>query len=884
MNSRRPAEKLRVLATDLDGTLIPLPGDEQNRADLERLRGYLAVNAMTLAFVTGRHLAIAVEVMAEHELPRPDWIICDVGTTIYREATGGWEEVAEYHEHLAAICATLPIDELRRVSAGFEDLTLQEAEKQGAFKLSFYTDRMRLEAAAGEVRQWLAARDAPYSLISSVDPFTNRGLIDVLPREISKAYAIEWWRQHCGFAVEQIVFAGDTGNDFAALVAGYRSIVVGNAEPALAAAVREEHRRQGFAGRLYLATGDATSGLLEGLQAFGVGRNVAQPLRLGATPLSYRRTEFAVWAPRRERVDVEIERDGVAERHRLDSIGEGCFGGIVEGIEAGARYAYCLDDGVARPDPRSRFQPEGVHGPSQVVDPNAFEWRDDGWMGVPRSELVIYELHVGTFTQAGTFRAAAERLDELRDLGVTAIELMPVAQTPGRWNWGYDGVDLFAPSHHYGTPDDFRALVDAAHAAGLAVILDVVYNHAGPEGNYLGEYGPYFSTTHHTPWGEAFNFDGPDGEHARRFVVENAVAWLDEYHLDGLRLDAVHCMHDHSDDPILDAIRRAVTAYADSVQRHVHLIAESNVFDGDLLRESAAGCRPYDAIWCDDIMHAIYAHVAPEVKNTHRHYQAGDLPEALRHGYLYAGPPDIRVTPVDRERLHPDGTGADLESFVIALQNHDVVGNEPQGRRFHQVASPEAQKAAAALVLLYPTIPLIFMGEEFAAGSPFRFFTDFEDEQLRAAVERGRTREYPGHQHAEHLSPLDPAAFTESRLAGRPDDAMRDWYRALLRTRRQWRSDGVLSWRNLATGHVPAGNVFTLSYRDPRNRGRFVIARLSSPASHGGRVAVRVEGTIRHDSRRATSRKEVAPGVVEVSLESDHALVGEGQVTTELYQ
>eukprot|EP00913_Durusdinium_trenchii_P010938 g10267.t1 len=835
-NSPQTPDRLRVLATDLDGTLIPLSGNVRNRHDLARVGAFLAANEMTLAFVTGRHLEITLDALAEHALPRPDWVICDVGTTICRADNETWAPLPAYIEHLESICAPLPIAELRDALARVEGLTLQEEEKQGPFKLSFYARHDQLAEVVGRIGNWLDEQNAPWSLIDSHDPFTGDGLIDLLPRDVSKAYAIEWWRRHCGFDTSEIAFAGDSGNDLAALVAGYRSIVVGNAERSLAETVADTHRREGWADRLHLARAHATSGVLEGLHAFA-GSDAVASLRLGATPVSDTRTEFALWAPRRKRVDVEIERDGTHTRHPLEPVDGGCFRVVVDDAGPGTRYAFVLDGDITRPDPRSRFQPEGVHGPSQVIDPAAYQWRDDDWNGIDKPDLVIYELHVGTFTAEGTFRAAIDRLAELTELGITAVELLPVAQTPGRWNWGYDGVDLFAPSHHYGTPDDFRAFVDAAHAAGLAVILDVVYNHVGPEGNYLADFAPYFSRKHRTPWGEAFNYDGRHREQARRYIVDNALAWLDEYHLDGLRLDAVHCMVDESDSPILAEIRRAVSEYAATIPRRIHCIAETNVFDAELLAEAENAPPPYDAIWCDDLMQSIYAYLAPDEMHCCRSYTAGDLIESLRHGSIYIGPPDRRITPDDRTALRTRLGDSRLGSLVVALQNHDIVGNDPLGRRFHQITSCEMQKAAAALVLLYPSIPLLFMGEEFAADSPFRFFTDFENPTLRRAVERGREQQYPTLRNLKHASPTAPSAFTDSKLATRKKNDTWHWYRALLKTRQQWITTGLLDSRNLTVDHDPQHNLFTLRYENDGNHG-FVLVRLTPPGEEAEAIEV----------------------------------------------
>ncbi len=458
------------------------------------------------------------------------------------------------------------------------------------------------------------------------------------------------------------------------------------------------------------------------------------------------------------------------------------------------RYQYVLNDRQRYPDPASSFQPEGVHAASQIIDHGSFPWTDQDWPGVAKHDLIIYELHVGTFTPAGTFRAAIERLPELLQLGITAVEAMPVAQTPGSWNWGYDGVGLFAVNQTYGEPDDFKAFVDACHRCGLAVILDVVYNHLGPEGNYLAKFGPYFSDQHHTPWGEALDVDGAESGPIRRYVRENAIHWLDRYHLDGLRLDAVHFIPADQSPTMLDDICRDIADFAQTTRRTIHVIAETNVYDEELL--TASENRPaYDAIWCDCLMHAIYSQALPDLRLTHRDYQgAKDVATALRHGYLYHGRQPSRVVAEPDEKLaaHREQKMAEL---VTALQTHDSVGNHARGLRLHALTSKSYQKAAAGLTLLFPTIPLIFMGEEYAANSPFPFFVDFEDLHLREAVDEGRVREYPQKVWGAVPSPSERTTFESAKLAGLEsgDAEMFAWYQQLIELRKLGLAEGWLT-------------------------------------------------------------------------------------------
>ena len=836
--TKEPAGGSRqVLATDLDGTLIPLDGNDRNPSDLRTLARELASNIIPLIFVTGRHFESVLSAIEQFRLPQPDWVICDVGTSILRRrASGEFAGIEDYQHHQASIIKPLPILELRRQLQPLAGLRVQEEAKQGPFKLSFYTDAARLAELCGNVRHELKRISAPYEVISSVDPFNGDGLIDVLPRSISKGYALRWWTEHANWSTDAILFAGDSGNDLAALTAGYRSVLVGNADRQLARRVHQAHRASGWSDRLYLARDSATSGVLEGCRWFGLleASDANESIeRLGATPVSYRTTHFRVWAPRRERVAVELLGPKKKTRHALARQENGYFSGRVVTPGSGAQYRYVLDGGTKRPDPASRCQPDGVHGASRVVDPRAFPWTDHAWPGVPKRELIIYELHVGAFTQDGTFRAAIERLAELVELGATAVELMPVAQAPGRWNWGYDGVDLFAVGNNYGEPDDFKAFVDACHELGLAVILDVVYNHVGPEGNYLADFGPYFSRTHHTPWGEAFNFDGRHARQVRRFIVDNSIYWLDEYHLDGLRLDAVHFMQDDSRPTILDEIRAAVSAFDQTARRHVHVIAETNVFDGDLLAERPERAA-YDAIWCDCLMHSVYSLALPDLRIAHREYHgASDLVETLRHGYVYAGPKPKRVCKrKDDDRRRAAHQPPHVESLVIALQNHDVVGNHPQGKRIHQLASKAFQRAAAALTLLFPGIPLLFMGEEFAADSPFPFFVDFEDARLRQAVDEGRAREYPQHVWGSAQSPSNTTTFYEAKCpnGAAGDTEMLAWYRDLIALRKRGQAEAWLAGDRLTSGHDAQQDVFWLRFERPAGGRVTVQARLNNTA------------------------------------------------------
>jgi maltooligosyltrehalose trehalohydrolase len=447
---------------------------------------------------------------------------------------------------------------------------------------------------------------------------------------------------------------------------------------------------------------------------------------------------FRVWASRRQRVEVVLERgpSSAAEAMTvpLAADGNGYFSGFAPMARAGMVYRYRLDGGDAYPDPASRFQPQGPHGPSQLVDPGTFRWTDKDWGGVPLPGQVIYEMHVGTFTPEGTWEAAGRQLPELADLGVTVLEVMPVAEFPGRFGWGYDGVDLFAPTRLYGQPDDFRRFVDRAHAAGLGVILDVVYNHLGPDGNYLKEFAPaYFSTQHGTEWGEALNYDGANSGPVREFFVANAGYWIDEYHLDGLRLDATQSIFDDSPEHILAAISRRVRQAAGG--RATLVVAENEPQLVRLVRPIDRGGYGLDGLWNDDFHHSAMVALTGHNEAYYADYLGTpqEFISAVKWGYLYQGQ---RYT-WQRKRRGTPTFGVPPAAFVTFVQNHDQVANSGRGYRVHQLTSPGRFRAMTALLLLAPGTPMLFMGQEFAASSPFSFFADHHPELARL-VRQGR--------------------------------------------------------------------------------------------------------------------------------------------------
>ena len=466
------------------------------------------------------------------------------------------------------------------------------------------------------------------------------------------------------------------------------------------------------------------------------------PMPFGAAIEEDGATRFRVWAPAVTRVDLVVTTGGTELDLPMDSRGAGWREARIEGAGAGSRYAFRMDGGIVVPDPASRFNPDDVHAPSAVVAPLAFEWEDDRWRGRPWEEAVLYELHVGTFTPRGTFDAAAERLDYLADLGVTAIELMPVADFPGSRNWGYDGVLPFAPDASYGTPEALKRLVQSAHARGLMVLLDVVYNHFGPEGNYLHLYAPqFFNARHRTPWGAAINFDGEHSRTVRDFFLHNALYWLEEYRFDGLRLDAVHAIADDSRPDIVSEIAAAARA-GPGRDRHVHVVLENDRNQARFLDRDGAGRAVIaTAQWNDDVHHAAHVLATGERDGYYADYASDPLwcfGRSLAEGFAYQG--ERSQYRGDRPRGEPSAY-LPATAFVNFLQSHDQIGNRAWGERIGAIANPHALGALAACVLLAPSPPLLFMGEEFDASAPFLFFCDFGP-QLAAAVARGRREEF----------------------------------------------------------------------------------------------------------------------------------------------
>lgn len=496
-------------------------------------------------------------------------------------------------------------------------------------------------------------------------------------------------------------------------------------------------------------------------------------------------TSFRVWAPHAKQVELEMR----GERYHMTAGDRGWWSTEVALPESNADYAFILDGGEPLPDPRSPWQPRGIHGPSRLVDHRTFRWTDRHWQAVPLSAALIYELHIGTFTAQGTFRSAIDKLDELVQLGVTHVELMPVAEFSGNRGWGYDGADLFAPHHAYGRPDELKQLVDACHGRGLAVILDVVYNHLGPAGNYLARFGPYFTDRYATPWGEAINFDGPESDEVRRFVCDNALMWLRDYHFDGLRLDAVHALIDTSATHILEQLACEVGDLQAQTGRHLVLIAESDLNDPRIVRSEEIGGYGIQAQWSDDFHHALHVVLTGERDGYYADFGSmADLAKAIECVFVYDG----SYSAFRRRRHGRAPKGISGHSFLGYLQNHDQIGNRAKGERSSYLMSVGRLKIAAALIMTAPFVPMLFQGEEWGASSPFLYFTDHEDAELGRLVTEGRRREFAAFSaHLEDVpDPQAPETFERSKLNWNerdkePHRGLLDWHHRLIRLRRE---------------------------------------------------------------------------------------------------
>jgi maltooligosyltrehalose trehalohydrolase len=489
----------------------------------------------------------------------------------------------------------------------------------------------------------------------------------------------------------------------------------------------------------------------------GVGHHTA----LGAVYQGDGRCDFTVWAPNSAYVEIRFPENGRTIELEREQHGYHCAS--VSNMPADSQYVYRLDGDKTRADPASRFQPDGVFGPSQVVDLRRFAWEDGEWRGLKLKDYILYELHVGTYTSAGTLAAVIDHLPYLKSLGITAVELMPLAQFPGGRNWGYDGVFPFAVQNSYGGPYALQRFVNACHRAGLAVVLDVVYNHLGPEGNFLSDFGPYFTNRYKTPWGDALNFDGAASDEVVRFFIENAIGWLRDFHIDALRLDAIHGIFDRNAQPFLALLGTAVDEFAGQAGRNVYLIAESDLNDARFVHSRASGGYGLHAQWNDDFHHALHSLQTGERAGYYQDFGTlRHLEKALRCGYVYTGEYSDY-----RERRQGNSPSAIRPSqLVVFSQNHDQVGNRMLGERTSALLSFEAQKLSAGMVLLGPYIPLLFMGEEYGETAPFLYFTSHQDPKLAEAVREGRRREFAAfHKQGSPPAPQAEETFQASKLS-----------------------------------------------------------------------------------------------------------------------
>ena len=562
---------------------------------------------------------------------------------------------------------------------------------------------------------------------------------------------------------------------------------------------------------------------------------------IGAELISANKTDFRVWAPKAQRVDVVLEESAVqnAKRtfHPLKAEEGGYFSGSVE-AGAGACYLFRVNNAEHfHPDPASRFQPDGPHGSSCIIDPTTFRWSDEEWRGKKLKGQIIYEMHVGTFTKEGTWRAAVKQLAELAHIGVTVVEMMPIADFPGNFGWGYDGVDLFAPSHLYGTPDDLRSFVDHAHSLGLGVILDVVYNHFGPDGNYVGAFSDYYFTAQYeNDWGESINFDGPNSGPVREFFITNGCYWIEEFHFDGFRFDATQDVNDQSDEYIVGAVGRAARKAAGS--RSIILIAENEPQEAKLVRPRSEGGDDLDGLWNDDFHHSAFVALTGRSEAYFTDYRGvpQEFISAAKYGYLYQGQPyswqkSQRGTPT---------VGLPPETFVAFIENHDQISNNARGDRLRFETSPGRYRAMTALLLLGPWTPLLFQGQEFGSSSPFVFFTDVGDSDMREAIRKGRFEflaQFPSLANEETQknlpTPSDPDVFARCKLDFAERETHRDVYDLYVDLLKLRRED--IRFREQLPGGIDGAvlgsEAFVLRYFAGKNQDRLLVVNFGGKQS-----------------------------------------------------
>lgn len=541
---------------------------------------------------------------------------------------------------------------------------------------------------------------------------------------------------------------------------------------------------------------------------------------IGAEYLGDSRCRFTVWAPDRNRVTVRFPQSEIPELELM--AGEKGYWSVeAQQIIPGTRYVFMLDGELLRPDPASHEQPDGVHNASAIVDHSQFEWQDSGWSNLPPEEMIQYEIHVGTFTPEGMLKAIIPRLNALKSLGVNTLNIMPVAPFPGDRNWGYDGVYPFGVHSAYGGPTEFKQLVDAAHQRDMAVVLDVVYNHLGPEGNYLRDFGPYFTGKYKTPWGEAINFDDRYSDEVRNFFIQNALYWFRHYHIDGLRLDAIHAIYDQSAKPFLMQLAEVIKRESDSAGKTLYLFPESSLHDTRILRPLNEGGFGHHAQWSDDFHHSVHTLLTGESRGYYADFgRMADLEKAITEGFVL----DWKYS-VFRARHHGSSSmNQPGKQFIVCVQNHDQIGNRLKGERFGELLSFEAEKLSAATLCLTPNIPLIFMGQEYREIAPFQYFVSHNDSQLIEAVRRGRREEFASFQwEGEIPDPQSSETFQRSKIHWELREqgehrVMLNWYRFLLNLRRNEPALKRLSKKHLSVQTDEQTKVLTLHRWDEKNR------------------------------------------------------------------
>jgi maltooligosyltrehalose trehalohydrolase len=548
-------------------------------------------------------------------------------------------------------------------------------------------------------------------------------------------------------------------------------------------------------------------------------------MNIGAAARGGGTWEFVVWAPLRKNVQLRIKTAAGEGEHPMERAGEGYWRTVLDGLPPDTLYLYVLDGRLERPDPASCYQPLGVHRSSRVVDHGVFPWKDGAWTGIALEEWILYEIHVGTFTPEGTFEAIIPRLPKLAELGVNALELMPVAQFPGERNWGYDGAYPFAVQNSYGGPEGLKRLVDSCHRGKIAVVLDVVYNHLGPEGNYLEDFGPYFTTRYRTSWGKAVNFDDAWSDGVRAYFLQNVRHWFEHYHIDGLRLDAVHGIFDRSGKHILSELSEQAKEFSRQGKRRRYLIAESDLNDARIARPPRLGGFGIDAQWNDDFEHSVHALLT---KDRFGYYQdfgtMGDLAKAYQEGFVY----DWRYSRYRKRHHGSSSVDIPASRFVVFAQNHDQVGNRPGGERLPSLIDSEGLKLAAAVTILSPFVPLLFMGEEYGEESPFFYFVSHSDQDLVEAVREGRREEFAAFRWSkEPPDPLSAETFAASRLDWeklRREEHRTLWkfYQELIRWRRTLLPLRDLDKKNQAIAYHEQDKTFRVERWHGRERALFM--------------------------------------------------------------